>query len=380
MKKRSDPPTEEPSKLITATLWLLSVSLFFTGCLALWGATASADPTLTGITLSLSVATTGLLLGVWARRRRATKEESLAQWDPGQAREPEFTWDGTDSPEALEAAFRSNEVPVLPDGTPPGPLPPHVAGALPVGAEYLGGFLRSYPRNRAGLVRAIIMFLVFGGLAAVCIELPNSRPPAPGEEKLVFGVFYGIAATCAFMGLTILWSAIASPGRTFHLFEDGLVEVIRGKSRAIAFSQIEECKEINEFKFLTLHEIHRMWFELTEKGDRIEIDTDTTSNAAELGEFIQTRVFERLLPQTVDAISAGLKLSWGPVTMDSHGISFGFRGTYRWDRIRSLGIARLGGKVVVNAGRFPKGTGVRADSIPNYQLLFRVSERLCSGS
>ena len=197
----------------------------------------------------------------------------------------------------------------------------------------------------------------------------------------MFGIFYSIAGVCVLMGLGVLWTTFASSGRTFHLFEDGIVEISgRKKSRAIPFAQIEQCSEISEFKLATVHHINMYWFELTEENPRLEIDGDTTRNAAELGDFIQARVFDRLLPQTVEAINAGLKLSWGPVTLDSHGISFGFRGTYRWDRIRGLGIARLGGGVVVNTGRFPKRIGIRADAIPNHPLLFRVSEVMCSGT
>jgi hypothetical protein len=93
--------------------------------------------------------------------------------------------------------------------------------------------------------------------------------------------------------------------------------------------EIEQCKEISEFKLLTLHRVDQSWFELTENARRIEIDPATTQNADELSDFVRARVLERLLPQTVNAIHAGLKLSWGPVTVDSHGISFGRRGRYR---------------------------------------------------
>jgi hypothetical protein len=367
--------------VITAFLWLLSVALVLFGVLGLLGTNARADATTSAYVIGYTIIAIGLGFGVWARKRKRRKEAPLEKGNPTEVEDPTFTWDGdTDSPEALEAAFRSDEVPALPDGTIPGPVPPHIVGSLPLLSESLGGFLRSYTSNRAGLVRAFVMAAVFAGLAVVCVQLPHQKPPQPGEEILVFGMFYSIAGVCVLMGLGILWTTFASSDRTFHLFEDGVVEISGRKSRVISFAQIEQCSEVSEFKLLTLHHINMYWFELTDKNPRLEIDSDTTRNAAELGDFIQARVFDRLLPQTVEAINAGLKLSWGPATLDSQGISFGFRGTYRWDRIRGLGIARLGGSVVVNTGRFPKHTGVRADAIPNYPLLFRVSEMMCSGA
>lgn len=371
-----------PSRIVTAMLWLLSVGLIVFGGLGLIGLNASSNATTAGYITGYVILSMGLGFGIWARRRKHTKGEATEQDRTAvEVDEPGFTWDGdADSPEALEAAFRGDDVPALADGTIPGPVPPHIVGSLPLASESLGGFLRSYPSNRGGLVRASIMAAVFTCLAIVCIQLPHQKPPQPGEEGLVFGMFYTFAALCMLMGLGILWTTFASSGRTFHLFEDGIVEVTGKNSRAIPFSQIELCSEISEFKLIALHHIKMYWFDLTDNASRIQIDGDTTQNAAELGDFIQARVFDRLLPQTVDAIKAGLKLSWGPVTIDANFISFGFRGTYRWDRIRSLGIARLGGSVVVHTGRFPKSTGIRPDAIPNSQLLFRVSEQLACGA
>lgn len=382
MGRHSDRTPRKPNVVVTALLWLLAATLVLIGALGLMGAHGRDDATTAGYVTGYIIVAIGIGFGMWARKRKGKlhkTETRRDQWDERQVDEESFTWDGdADSPEALEATFRGDEVPTLPDGTIPGPVPPHIVGSLPLCSDSLGGFLRSYPSNRSGLVRASAAAALFAGLAFVCTHLPYQKPPQPGEEMLVFGIFYAIAGICLASGLSILWNTLASSGRIFHLFEDGVVEISGRKSRVIPFAQITQCSELREFKLVTFHHTHRNWFELTEKSARLEIDSDSTRNAAELGDFIQARVFDRLLPQTVEAINAGLKLAWGPVTLDSHGISFGFRGSYQWDRIRSLGIARLGGSVVVHAGRFPKRTGIRADAIPNHPLLFRVSELLCS--
>lgn len=378
MSKSPDKAARRPSVIVTALIWMLAFLLTGFGTLAVIGANLRPDPSTEGLVVGYAIIGVGLLFGIWAARRKpksdgGVPERQTVEEDPG------FSWDASDSVEALEAAFRDEQIPSLPDGTGPGPIPPHIAGSLPLTADNLGGFMRSYPSNRAGIVRAFIMFSLLAALAFICIQMPHRKPPQPEEEMLVFGMFYGIAGVCGLLGFGILWTTLASAGRTFHLFENGVVEVTGNGSRAIQFAQIEQCSEISEFKLLTLHHINMYLFDLTENRGRLELDADTTRNAAELADFIQTRVFDRLLPQTVEAIYAGLKLSWGPVTLDSHGITFGSRATYAWNRVRSIGIARLGGSVVVNAGRFPKRTGIRADSIPNHQLLFRVSERLCTG-
>lgn len=96
------------------------------------------------------------------------------------------------------------------------------------------------------------MLTVFTCLAVVCAYVPHSRPAQPGEEGLIFAMFYGAAALCMLFGLGILVTTTLSSGKELHLFEKGVVEIHGGRARALPFERIAVCRELEEFQLLTL--------------------------------------------------------------------------------------------------------------------------------
>lgn len=91
---------------------------------------------------------------------------------------------------------------------------------------------------------------------------------------------------------------------------------------------------------------------------------------------MQERVYERLLPRTVDEIHSGRGVTWGPITLDAQGMTLRFGGSYGWDGIRGLGVSRLGGCLTIYTGTSSRNTGIHVDAVPNYLLVFRIAEVL----
>jgi membrane protein YdbS with pleckstrin-like domain len=252
------------------------------------------------------------------------------------------------------------------------PLAPPVVPerVSPLRLEDLGTADEIYPGSTFRQLLSCVLFVVCLGIAGCAayavVNQPNKNPlPA----LTVIGMF-------TFAGLACLWYALKLRELSYLVFPDALVEKHGSETQIIPWDKIREVHQ-------TMHPAWKNYRLVTRKGFDIEF-TGNVKNYRALGDRIEEKVVQKLLPAALVEVEQGKSLRFGPLTVSRAALQFDGH-TAGWNQVSMVvGLNHERDQLnrrsqlmhlFVHSPVRSKAFKVEVGKIPNYCLLIELVRR-----
>jgi hypothetical protein len=191
------------------------------------------------------------------------------------------------------------------------------------------------------------------------------------------GFFYFLALVVDAVAVYYVVTAVRvslAVGERVYLFDGGLVHTGSAGTRTFIFTEVEVLRNVHTTTSTWSSSTTLKYTVTRADGARVLLDTNTFAEIASLGPKIEARVTKARLPLAWTAVARGESVQFGPISVDSHGLTF--RGNaIPWPQITGIELYNGDVRIRRSGGR---NRSCPISSVPNVFVLAAVAEGLRS--
>jgi hypothetical protein len=198
---------------------------------------------------------------------------------------------------------------------------------------------------------------------------------APTQPAANLAVAWALAAGSLAIVPLLIWRNWHKRGLAAALHDGGFAYRDRSGLRAFAWSDIDSVWHAavrRHFNGIYVGTTHVYTVQPT-CGPRVVLNSRLLTDVERLGAAIERESATLLLPIYVRAFDSGVRLRFGPFSIDSEGLHAGRR-SIAWSAIRGVDVRR-GYLRVLTVGRWLAWSRFAVRSIPNFAVLTALLER-----
>jgi hypothetical protein len=263
-------------------------------------------------------------------------------------------------------------------GRPPRPAPAAPAVAVPAEAGRLGTLLAEFGPNLRKLRgdRFFALLLLAAGCLVVLFGPPLALRLTPPER--VGGVLLGllvVIVAAVVGGVAYLLEARHFRSQRVLVFERGLLRVTRRGTPCWPWEEIAAFRQrMTERRRGDVYVPVTQTYTIQRHGGETIVLDDYLEDVVELGELIQERLREHMLPGALQACTAGREINFGEISVSEVGVHRGKK-TLAWRDC--AGFAVTDGRLILRkrGAMFPWYSAA-VQSLPNFFLLRALVDRL----